>query len=154
MIGETRDFLSIEFLEQGVQANRSVARVVTPLGNSRRSYASGFMVSPRLFLTNHHVFSQRAGRGRINARVQLPARPPGTGDSRSAASRSIPALFFLNDKALDFALVAVTDVTGPNYRLADFAFCPLIGDEGKDLGRRVHQHYPAPARGDEAGRDP
>jgi endonuclease G len=55
IIGETRDFLAVAWLERGIQAVRSVGRIATRLGNGRQGYGTGFMVSPRLLLTNHHV---------------------------------------------------------------------------------------------------
>ncbi len=56
---DERDFLPIWFLEQGVKVQRSVARVV--LTKPHRGllpgdgWATGFMVSETLFMTNNHV---------------------------------------------------------------------------------------------------
>jgi endonuclease G, mitochondrial len=55
VIGETRDFLSIEFLEKGFLANRCVGRIVRPLAGNRVSYGTGFLVAPGLLMTNWHV---------------------------------------------------------------------------------------------------
>jgi S1-C subfamily serine protease len=55
VIGKTRDFLSIGFFEGGLSASRGVGRIVTHLGSGLVSYGTGFLVSPRLLLTNHHV---------------------------------------------------------------------------------------------------
>ena len=66
MIAEN-DFLPVWFLERGVDVQRSVARVVLTKPHTVRGYtfqpgrgwATGFMVSPNLFLTNNHVISDK-----------------------------------------------------------------------------------------------
>ena len=106
VIGETRDFQFIEFLEQAVFASRSVGRVVTKLGGGRMSFGTGFMVSPRLFLTNHHVLTSMDDAARSVVEFDYQRDRLG----RPLAIRTFqldPQAFFLNDKALDFALVAV-----------------------------------------------
>jgi len=129
VIGTTRDFLFVGFLEQALLATRSVGRVVTQLGGGRFSYGTGFLVSSRLLLTNHHVLdsAEIAGRSTIEFDYQrdrlgkeIPVR----------AFRLDPQTFFLNDQALDFALVAVApdDAGRP---LRDYGWCPLIKETGK-----------------------
>ena len=46
VIGETRDFLSIEFLEGGIVASRSVGRIVTNLGNGRLAFGTVIGLGP------------------------------------------------------------------------------------------------------------
>jgi endonuclease G len=129
VIGKSADFLFVEFFEQGIHASRAVGRIVTDLGDGRRGFGTGFMVSPRLLLTNHHVLHSEAVAARSvvefnyqrDRRLQeLPRR----------AFSLAPERFFLNDKRLDFALVAV-GVAGDEAALAEFGWCPLIREEGK-----------------------
>ncbi len=130
VIGQTRDFLSVEFLAQGLAAARSVGRVVTRLGDGRSSFGTGFLVSPRLLMTNQHVLRtpEAAARSAVEFNYQL---------DRSGRAGDVhrfdldPDSFFLSDGTLDFALVAVerrSDRGGP---LAAFGHCPLIAEEGK-----------------------
>ncbi|MBC8065130.1 MAG: hypothetical protein H7Y17_09895 [Chlorobia bacterium] len=49
----------MEFLEKGLLVNRCVGRVMTRLDGSRRSFGTGFMISPRLLLTNWHVLKTK-----------------------------------------------------------------------------------------------
>jgi V8-like Glu-specific endopeptidase len=50
------DHLNVSFLERGMIAADAVARIELRNGESERvGSATGFMVSPRLLLTNHHV---------------------------------------------------------------------------------------------------
>lgn len=54
-----RDFLSIEFLERGLLASRSVGRVLVSSGSGLKARGTGFLVAPGLLLTNHHVLTSR-----------------------------------------------------------------------------------------------
>lgn len=129
VIGTTRDFLSIEFLERGFQANRCVGRIVRRLDGGRMSFGTGFLVSPHLLMTNWHVLksSEQAAVSAVELDFQL---------DRFGAPLTIrrfqldPAVFFLNDKDLDFALVAIKD-SASNGLLKDRGWCPLIVEEGK-----------------------
>lgn len=52
----TNDLVGIEYLDQGKLAAAAVARLlVRDPDTGKSSYATGFMVSPRLLLTNRHV---------------------------------------------------------------------------------------------------
>src|SRR5262245_34856084 len=50
-----RNFLSIEFLERGIQSAKRVGRILIQTGGSVRARGTGFLVSPGLALTNEHV---------------------------------------------------------------------------------------------------
>lgn len=132
VIGKSKDFLSAEFFELGIYAMRSVARITTER-EGNRYYATGFMVAPDLMLTNHHVLEQQdwAEASVVEFDYQLDR----WGKRKPVQEfRFDPARFFLNDRRLDFALVAVGAApTRGNGRLSDFGFCPLIGTDGKIL---------------------
>jgi endonuclease G len=135
IIGATRDFLSIEFLERGVEAKRSVGRVVTRLPGNLTSFGTGFMVSPRLLLTNRHVLAdaQAAAQSSVEFNYQLDRDGNAMTVQRFALD---PDAFFLASSdapPLDFALVAVKAVSDKGQPLAGFGFCPLIAEEGKIL---------------------
>ncbi len=129
VIGSTRDFQFVEFLDRAIHVSKSVGRVVMKLGSGRSAYGTGFMVSPRLMITNHHVLTSAddAARSTIEFDYQrdrfgrsVPVR----------VSKLDPASLFLADKELDFALVAVSpDRSGRPLR--DYGWCPLIKELGK-----------------------
>lgn len=129
VIGETRDFLAIEFLEGGIEASRSVGRIVTRLPGNRSAFGTGFMVSPNLLMTNHHVLTT-AATAQLSG-VDFNFQVDRFGQPLTLRRFSLrPDLFFLNDKDLDFALVAVD---GALEDRAAFGYRPLIPREGKIL---------------------
>jgi endonuclease G len=129
VIGNSRDFVYVDFLERARVAARSVARIVTRLSAGRVAYGTGFMVSPRLLLTNQHVLGSAEDALRSVAEFDYERELDGR--TRSISSFALrPQEFFLADKAHDFALVAVAE-SGTRRPLRDFGWCPLFREEGK-----------------------
>ncbi len=132
VIGATRDFLAVAFLDRAVQAAHSVGRIETRLPGGRRGYGTGFLVSSRLLLTNNHVFPtfELAAGSIVEFDYQLDYM-----DQPRSIHRFViqPDVFFLTDKALDFSLVAVAPSASTGRALADYGWCPLIKEEGKIL---------------------
>ena len=57
----TADFLGVRYLDDGVAAARAIGRVHIKTASGRLAgYGTGFLVSPRLLLTNHHVLPDAA----------------------------------------------------------------------------------------------
>jgi endonuclease G len=132
VIGETRDFLSISFVDRAGSASRSVGRIVTKLSGGRTGFGTGFLVSPRLLLTNHHVL-HTAAEARASS-VEFDFQLDLLGNPRSVARFKLePDAFFLTDAGFDFALVAVSPKSERARSLSDFSFLPLISEEGKAL---------------------
>lgn len=132
MIGATRDLLSVEFLDQGRIAARSVARIVTRLSAGRFAYGTGFLVSPTVLLTNHHVLSKVSDAASSVAEFDYAL------DSRRQSLtaqryRLQPDQFFLTNAEFDFSLVAVASVSELGVNLQSYPWLPLIADEGKIL---------------------
>lgn len=130
VIGQTRDFLMVGFFDKGTVASRAVCRIVTRLGGQAVSYGTGFLVSPSLLMTNHHVLGQPddAERSAAEFNYQL----SGGGALVPVETFTlVPKSFFLTDGDLDFALVAVAPRSANGVALASFGYCPLIGAEGK-----------------------
>lgn len=56
----TNDLVGVEYLEQGMRAAAAVARIlILDPETGERGYATGFMVAPRLLLTNRHVLPSK-----------------------------------------------------------------------------------------------
>lgn len=123
--GSTIDFVSSVFLDRGAAACRAVARVAFRDG---RAQGSGFLVSPRLFLTNHHVIGSAAAAASFCAEFDYELD---RNDRQRDASRFAfdSAAFFETDERddLDFTLIAIGEkLSGPK-RLSSFGWCPLSG---------------------------
>lgn len=130
VIGATRDFLGVAFLDEGLQANRSVGRIVTKLGGGRVAYGTGFLVSPRLLMTNWHVLhsEDEAARSVVEFDYQIDRFGNPLSIERFALK---PTAFFISNKELDFALVALKEKSERGKDISSYGFCPLIKEEGK-----------------------
>lgn len=125
-IGRTRDLLSIEFFEQGLDAARSVGRILT----HGQANGTGFLVAPGVVITNEHVLRDAAEAAASELELDFEANRFGEPRS-SQVFRLEPDRLFLNDRRLDFALCAAAPVSQRGMALADYGARPLIGEEGK-----------------------
>lgn len=130
VIGASRDFLFIEFLEQGQAAARAVGRVVTRLGGGSESFGTGFMVSPALMMTNHHVLPDAAAAQRSTIEMDF-ARDGARRTRNTQAFALRPDLLFVTDIQLDMSIVAVEPNSTLGVAMTTYGWLPLIPDEGK-----------------------
>lgn len=132
IIGEP-DFLGADFLERGLAVARFVGRVNIRSGSGATvGYGTGFMVSPRLLLTNNHVLEnkQTARFSQIEFDYQRDRR----GQMLPVAAFALePDTFFMTDEDLDYTLVAVGNKSFNNRRLELYGWNSLIGELGKIL---------------------
>ncbi|MGH9314636.1 MAG: DNA/RNA non-specific endonuclease, partial [Vicinamibacterales bacterium] len=130
VIGATRDFLSIDFLERGLYINRCVGRVVTSLGGGRQAFGTGFLVSPTLLMTNNHVLADEEEADASS--VEFDYQVDRFGQPLILHRFDLePKTFFLTDSKLDYALVAVKSSSHQGRSLGEYTWCSLIGEEGK-----------------------
>ncbi|MET9764204.1 serine protease [Streptomyces sp. NPDC006372] len=94
------------FLPRGVRAGATVARITLRRDGRELPHGTGFLVSPRLLMTNHHVLPDEGfARGcfaEFNAQVTADNLP-----DTVVRMEFDPGTFFTADRRLDFALVAV-----------------------------------------------
>ncbi|MFF7732998.1 trypsin-like peptidase domain-containing protein [Streptomyces sp. NPDC007984] len=94
------------FLPRGVRAGATVARITLRRGGRELPHGTGFLVSPRLLMTNHHVLPDETfARGcfaEFNAQITADNLP-----DTVVRMELDPGTFFAADRRLDFALVAV-----------------------------------------------
>lgn len=128
----TNDLLDMNYFERGLRAARSVGRIIfiSP-GGREAGFATGFMVSPRLMLTNQHVFGKASDAE--SAELEFDYQLDVMGKLKPTERfRFSPGEFFWADAALDFALVAVNPSPRFGRRtLADFAWLPMNATPGK-----------------------
>lgn len=117
------DIIDITFLKIGTEVSKSVCR----LNYARESgFGTGFMVSPRLLMTNNHVLRDETDAANTKAEFNYENNT----DKRLEQVVSVklrPDQFFLTSKDLDFTIVAVDD---PN-RISEFGYNKLFPEEGK-----------------------
>jgi endonuclease G len=130
VIGKTRDFLAIQFFDRGTVASRAVCRIVTQMTGGQ-AFGTGFLVTPHLLMTNHHVLKSPDIAKLSCAEFNYQLSPDHTLPVESF--QLLPDTFFLTDEGLDFSLVAVARCSANGAPLTAFGFCPLIGAEGKIL---------------------
>jgi len=131
MLGDN-DLVDLNYLERGLEAARAVCRILLGAASgTRRGFATGFMVSPSLLLTNHHVFpDDAAAQGSLiefSYEYDLLGQVKPTEQFRLNAAR-----FFWAREDLDFAIVAVDPepIFGRN-QLSDFGWLRLNPELGK-----------------------
>jgi hypothetical protein len=125
------DLMGVSFLQLGLAVSRTVGRV-----NCRDhaghviAYGTGFMVSPRLMMTNNHVLNsaELAASSQVEFDYQLGL----DGKLGPSVLFSLsPSEFFLTDRDLDYTLVAVQPRLADGHELADFGWSRLYDEEGK-----------------------
>ncbi len=120
------DLLPINFLQRGTLASRAVCRIwVGDLFGSNGSWGTGFLVSPRLLLTNHHVIESHDAATR--ASIQFGYEMDTSGRIREGKAFALaPTEAFITDSELDFTLVAVALKSDDGEAsLADYGFLRL-----------------------------
>jgi endonuclease G len=139
LVGPTNDLQAAWFLPEGAAVRRAVAfvEVDTPRVSDR---GSGFLVSPRLFLTNQHVIAdaEAARFAQIifdNERDEFGRPQPVTIFKLDPDSLAL----FSDESELDYALIAVGARTFGSAALTDFPFCVLSNRPDKHaIGMNVN----------------
>lgn len=120
------DLLPVNYLQRGTLAARAVGRIW--VGNefgSNGSWSTGFLVSPRLLITNHHVIHSVEEAAR--ASIQFGYEVDINGTIRDGKRfQLIPSEAFITDPELDFTLIAVAEKSEDGeVNLADYGFLRL-----------------------------
>lgn len=117
----------ITYLERGMIAARAVARM--DLG--AQGFGTGFLISPRVLITNNHVLPDAASAARARAQFRYELD---LGDAELAPIRYRlrPDDLFHTRRDLDYTVVAVEAVSeGNGTPLSDFGCLPLVEATGK-----------------------
>lgn len=127
------DFQGINFLELALAVARFVGRVNIRTGPGRTvGFGTGFMVSPRLLLTNNHVLdSAEAAR---HSEVEFDYQYDRSGRLLTVVPYGLePNTFFITSKELDYTLVAVKGQSVSGVDLKFYGWTRLIEEQGKTL---------------------
>lgn len=131
MIGATLDFVDLPPDEQALKAGRPVVRLVTlgAAGIVPAGFATGFLVAADLLLTNHHVFRTADEAEGVGAQFLYERTHEGLREG--LIFKLDPDRFFVNDKGLDYAIVALATRSLSGASLDQFQYLPLIAAKGK-----------------------
>ncbi len=130
VLGATSDFLSVDFISRANQAIRSVGRVVVDPPNGRGSLGTGFLITERLLMTNHHVLeTSRVAR---HSTVEFDFQRGADGRPLTVQSFSLdPETFFHAREELDYAIVAVEPTNSDDVPIGNYSFLELDPRLGK-----------------------
>jgi endonuclease G, mitochondrial len=127
---DARDFLSVEFLERGILAVRSVGRIVVRGPGGIRARGTGFLVAQGLLLTNQHVLTSPELAEACAVEMDYEQNSFGPGKLTQIFGLE-PRRCFLSDEDLDFALVAVAPRSDRGVSIDDYGWLPLRAAQGK-----------------------
>jgi V8-like Glu-specific endopeptidase len=100
------DILPVSFLARGAKAAKAVGRIVRPVADgNHEAVGTGFLISDRLLLSNWHVL--RSKMGAAGLAVQFGYERNGPRVRNGTLLDLEPDVFFLADRAFDYAVVAV-----------------------------------------------
>ncbi|MFN7220647.1 MAG: DNA/RNA non-specific endonuclease [Burkholderiales bacterium] len=122
----------VNFLGRGEIAARSIARIEIRSPSGRlEGYGTGFLIAPRVLLTNHHVLPDARAAERSIAQFDYERDVSGS-LKPVAAFELAPADLFHSLEKLDFAVVAVKERSIDAARpIHEFGSLPLVGRVGK-----------------------
>jgi len=138
------DLLPINYLQIGATRSRAVGRLRyfdTRVG--RNATATGFLISPNLVLTNHHVFSEKTSFK--NALIDFDYAYGVDGHELDKITfRLDPDKFFYANKDLDCALIGIADRDESNaHRITERGYLvlnPGVGKIGNGDSATIIQH--------------
>ena len=129
----TSDLCSINFLERGLRAAASVARLRVRLRDgSGEWFGTGFLVAPNLLMTNHHVLPSSDAASLAVSEFNYQHDLNGV-ESLRRVYNLMPSTLFFTDAGLDVTLVDVAPRAFDGTPLSEFGFLPLIARSGKSV---------------------
>ena len=128
------ELININYLELGIRVARSVGRIrIRSATKQTLGFGTGFMVSPRLLVTNNHVLT--GFEDAANSQVEFNIQDDASGKALIPVVFDFdPGTFFLTNEDLDFTLIAVKDRAQDSTTenpLSSFGWIRLIEDDGK-----------------------
>ncbi len=132
VIGQN-ELLAAAFFSRGYLASRAVGRVVVKNGlGQTRGYGTGFMISPRLMMTNNHVL--RSAGSAATSLIEFDYALGLDGNPMVPVRFQLdPSAFFETSIPLDYSIVAVTPVNQEGDRLEARGWINLIAESGKAI---------------------
>ncbi|MFH0521518.1 trypsin-like peptidase domain-containing protein [Streptomyces sp. M41] len=130
IIGLSNDLQAANFLQRGARAARTVARITLRRGGRELPMGTGFLVSPRLLMTNHHVLPDAEFAGSCFAEFEAQVGVDNVPEDVVRVEFAPDALFLAHEP-LDYALVALAPVDGDEPPGGVFGWNRLSARTGK-----------------------
>lgn len=126
MIGPTLDMTASPPSEVACLAGRPVARIVVmpDRRGGAEAIATGFLITSRLLITNHHVLPSKSSAAGLGANF-LHDRQQGCAQA-GVFFELKPDDFYWSDETLDFALVSISPKASGGDSIEEFGAIPLI----------------------------
>jgi V8-like Glu-specific endopeptidase len=129
------ELLKARYLDLGLAAAGPVGRVT--VRGPTRWFGTGFLVSPRLLLTNNHVLTTADTAASSLVEFDYQEGPDGVPLPVTKVGLD-PAALFVTDRGLDFTLVAIRPAIDARARVADLGYLPMAGgDDAYVIGENV-----------------
>ena len=128
------DLMPVNYLLQGYLSAYSICRIHIRNENGRNEgFGTGFLISPQLLITNHHVLENEASAlksyAEFNYQYQLNGLP-----TMSDSFILAPEVFFATNKDLDYTIVAVQpQAVGSGKNIAGYGYLQLSESTAKAL---------------------
>ncbi|QXQ07289.1 DNA/RNA non-specific endonuclease [Sphingosinicellaceae bacterium] len=126
------DLMSINYLDRGRRVAAAVCRIKVPSPGGAW-YGTGFLVGPRLLMTNHHVISNADDASQAEAEFGYEHDVDGVLQAPISFNLRPHEIFFTNAE-LDVTFVAVTPLSDQDVPLERYGRLPLIPLSGKAIG--------------------
>ncbi|MBY5406343.1 DNA/RNA non-specific endonuclease [Rhizobium leguminosarum] len=130
IIGQS-DLMSINFLDRGRRAAAAVCRIKVP-SDGGAWYGTGFLVGPRLLLTNHHVLGNADEASQCEAEFGYEHDIDGVLHEGVRFNLRPHEIFYTNAE-LDITFVAVTPLSDEGVPIDRYGRLPLIPLSGKAI---------------------
>jgi endonuclease G, mitochondrial len=136
LIGK-RNIVSVNFFARGLQTAKAVCRIKTlGLVAGPPDYATGFLITPNLLITNNHVLPDPETASRSLAEFDYPLDANFV-ETRGRIFPFVPSEAFYTSVDLDFTIVGISPMGHDGTPIADFGVLPLIPVSGKGL---INEH--------------
>jgi endonuclease G, mitochondrial len=127
--GNTVDFVDVVFFERGRRAAHSVARIITRDG---AALGTGFLISPRLLITNNHVIGSKGEADGLLAEFDYERDINGAAIRVTRFAFDHASCFLTNDQDdLDYTVIALGDRTMGEKDLGGFGYIPVSNARNK-----------------------
>lgn len=140
------DSVYSNFIDLIQKTKRKVGRIVVKQGGSKVGYATGFLVSENLLLTNWHVFRDSNSVGDSEVQFDYELDTEGK-PKRHISFRLDPSLFFHSSQQLDYCFVGVQSMdTEGSVKLSSRGYIyldPALGKLGNEREEALNiVHHP------------